>query len=247
MAKITYLENVGKTYKYLAEGFDPVEMNTLRKKISYCLSVYAVDEIDFYENDSVIIDEMLANRIALVPLTTPTESTGKKVTLSLEKDGPCTVYSGDFQSNDDDVKPVYETIPLTKLKENQRLRLDAYAIQGQGRTHVKFSPAIVAFRQLPELEILRGCDGCERCVNACPAKCMKITSGKPRINDINKCINCQACVDACPKSCLKLNDTNNYILTIELIGQLPIEVIVKLLDRHTKEYMMLLKKKFKQL
>lgn len=245
MAKITYLETSGKTYRYLAEGFDPIDMNTLRKKISYCLSVYAVDEIDFYENDSVIVDEMLANRIALVPLTTPTESTGKKVTLTLEKDGPATVYSGDLQSNDDDVKPVYDTIPLTKLKENQRLRLDAYAIQGQGRTHVKFSPAIVSYKQLPELEILRGCDSCEACVNACPAKCMKMTSGKPKIDDVNKCTNCQACVDACPKSCLKLNDTNNYILNIELIGQLPIEAIVKLLDRYTKEYMMLLKKKFK--
>ncbi len=245
MPKITYLEQTGKTYKYLAEGFDPIDMNTLRKKICYCLSVYAVDEIDFYENDSVIVDEMLANRIALVPLTTPTESTGKKVTLSLEKEGPCTVYSGDLQSNDEDIKPVYNTIPLTKLKENQRLRLDAYAIQGQGRTHVKFSPAIVSFKKLPELEILRGCDSCELCVNACPAKCMKMASGKPKIDDQNKCTNCQACVDACPKSCLKLNDTNNYILNIELIGQLPIEAIVKLLDRYTKEYFMLLKKKFK--
>ena len=70
-----------------------------------------------------------------------------------------------------------------------------------------------------------------------------MVSNKPKIDDVNKCSNCQACVDACPKNCLKLNDTNNYILTIELIGQLPIEAIVKLLDRYTKEYMMLLKRK----
>ncbi|MFA5746328.1 MAG: DNA-directed RNA polymerase subunit D [archaeon] len=245
MPKITFLEKIGKTYRYLAEGFEPIAMNTLRKKISYCLSVYAVDEIDFYENDSVIVDEMLANRIALVPLSTPEESTGKKVTLSLEKDGPATVYSGDLKSNDDEVKPIYDTIPLTKLKDNQRIRLDAYAIQGQGRTHVKYSPAIVAFKQLPEFEILRGCDGCNLCVDACPIKCMKLTSGKPKMEDQAKCINCQACVDVCPKNCLKLNDTDNYILSIELIGQLPIESIVKLLDRYTKEYFMLLKKKFK--
>ena len=99
--------------------------------------------------------------------------------------------------------------------------------------------------QLPELETLRGCDGCQACVNACPVKCMKMVSNKPKIDDVNKCSNCQACVDACPKNCLKLKDTNNYILTIELIGQLPIEAIVKLLDRYTKEYMMLLKKKIK--
>jgi formate hydrogenlyase subunit 6/NADH:ubiquinone oxidoreductase subunit I len=74
---------------------------------------------------------------------------------------------------------------------------------------------------------------------------MKIVSGKPKIDDVTKCINCQACVDACPKECVKLNDTRNYILTVELIGQMDISTILKLLDRYSKEYFMLLKKKFK--
>lgn len=245
MTKITYLDKVGQIHRFSVEGIDASSLNALRRKIGYCLAVYAIDEVDFYENDSVIVDEMLANRLALCPLTTPENTTGKKVTLSLEKTGPCTVYSGDLKSNDEDIKCVYDTIPLTKLKENQILRLDAYAVQGQGRDHVKFSPAIIAYKQLPEMELLRGCDGCEACVKACPVNCMKMVSGKPKIDDINKCINCQACADACPKDCLKLNDTNNYILTIELIGQMDISVIIKLLDRYTKEYFMLLKKKIK--
>jgi len=245
MSKISYLDNDNNTYRFLIEGITPNHLNVLRRKIGYCLSVYAIDEIDFYENDSVVVDEMLANRLALCPLTTSENTTGKKVTLSLEKVGPCTVYSGDLKSNDEDIKPVYDTIPLTKLKENQSLRLDAYAIQGEGRTHVKFSPAIVSYKNLPELEVLRGCDGCESCVSACPQKCMKLISGKPKINDTHDCKDCRACVDACPKNCLKLNDTSNYILTIELIGQMNISTIIKLLDRYSKEYFILLKKKIK--
>jgi DNA-directed RNA polymerase subunit D len=243
--KITYLDKDDKTHRFLIEDIDITNLNVLRRKIGYCLSVYAIDEVDFYENDSVVVDEMLANRLALCPLSTPENTTGKKVTLSLEKTGPCTVYSGDLKSNDADIKPIYDTIPLTKLKENQNLRFDAYALQGEGRTHVKFSPAIVSYKILPELELLRGCDGCELCVKACPVNCMKIVSGKPKIDDVTKCINCQACVDACPKECVKLNDTRNYILTVELIGQMDISTILKLLDRYSKEYFMLLKKKFK--
>jgi len=245
MQKITYIGADDQTHKFFVEGADITTMNVLRRKIGYCLSVYAIDEIDFYDNDSVVVDEMLANRLALCPLVTPENTTGKKVTLSLEKTGPCTVYSGDLKSNDSEIVQVYNTIPLTKLKENQSLRFDAYAIQGQGRTHVKFSPAIVSYSVLPELEILRGCDGCEACVKACPANCMKLVSGKPKIDELTKCTNCQACVDACPKECLRLNDTNNFVLTIELIGQMNILNILKSLDRYSKEYFALLKKKFK--
>jgi len=245
MVKITFLDKTDNVHRFIVDGIEPSTINAIRRKIGYCLSVYAVDEVDFYENDSVVIDEMLANRVALCPLTTPENTTGKKVTLSLEKTGPCTVYSGDLKSNDDEIKPVYDTIPLTKLKDNQNLRFDAFAIQGQGRTHVKFSPTIVSYVQLPEMEILRGCDSCEACVSACPQNCMKMASGKPKIEDINKCVNCRACVDICPKSCLKLNDTTKYILSIELIGQMNVSVILKLLERYTKEYFMLLKKKVK--
>lgn len=245
MVKITFLDKVDNTHRYIVDGANASTMNTIRRKLGYCLSIYAVDEIDFYENDSVIVDEMLANRIALCPLTTPEHTTGKKVTLSLDKIGPCNVYSGDLKSNDEDIKCVYETILLTKLKENQKLRLDAYAFQGEGREHVKFSPAIVSYSQLSDVEVLKGCDGCKACVDACPTKCLKMQANKPTMDDFTKCTNCRACIDACPKSCLNFTDTNKYILTIELIGQTNISTLLKLLERYNKEYFALLKKKIK--
>ncbi len=245
MVKISFLDNDNLIHRFYVENIDPTTLNAIRRTINFNLPIYAIDEIDFIENDSVIFDEMLANRLALCPITTPVETTGKKVTFTLEKKGPCTVYSGDLISNDPEVKMVYDNIPLTKLREDDKISLTAYAVLGKGADHAKFNPAIVGYQQLAELEVLRGCDSCQKCVDACPVKCIKLVSGKPKVEDITKCINCQACVDACPKNCLKLNDTDNYILSVELIGQMKIDSIVKTLDRYCKEYFMLLKKKFK--
>lgn len=245
MVKVSFLDKDDLVNRFYIENIDPTTLNAIRRTINFNLPVYAIDEIDFIENDSVVVDEMLANRLALCPITTPVETTGKKVTFTLDKQGPGVVYSGDLKSNDSEVKMVYDNIPLTKLRETDKLNLVAYAVLGKGTDHAKFNSTIVGYQQMCELEVLRGCDSCQKCVDACPVNCMKLVSGKPKIEDITKCINCQACVDACPKNCLKLNDIDNYILTIELIGQMDILSVIKTTERYCKEYFMLLKKKFK--
>jgi DNA-directed RNA polymerase subunit D len=245
MVKITFVEEDFKTQTVLVENTDHVLLNSFRRIVGYNISIYAIDEIDFVENDSVIYDEFLANRVGLIPIVTPKENTGKKVTFTLEKEGPCTVYSKDLISNDKDIKVVYDTIPLTKLEENQKLLFDAHAILGEGRIHSKFTPAIVGYQQLTNLKVLRGCDACEACLNACPNNNLKLVAKKPVIIDNNKCAACRACVDACPKDCLTLEDTDNYLLTIETIGQCSIEDLLGITQRYCKEYFALLKKKFK--
>jgi len=245
MVKISFLDKDDLVNRFYVENIDSTTLNAIRRTINFNLPVYAIDEIDFIENDSVVVDEMLANRLALCPISTPVETTGKKVTFTLEKKGPGVVYSGDLISNDSEVKMVYDNIPLTKLRDTDKINLVAYAVLGKGTDHAKFNSTIVGYQQMCELEVLRGCDSCQKCVDACPVKNIKLVSGKPKIEDPIKCINCQACVDACPKNCLKLNDIDNYILTIELIGQMDILSIIKTTERYSKEYFMLLKKKFK--
>ncbi len=245
MPKISFVEESPKTQKFLVENTDHVLLNTFRRIAGYNVPIYAIDEIDVVENDSVTFDEMLANRIGLVPITTPKENTGKKVTFSLEKEGPCTVYSKDLISNDKDVKVKYDTIPLTKLSENKRLKFEGFAVLGEGKNHTKFMPAIVAYQQITNLKVLRGCDSCEACLNACPKNNIKIVSKKPVLIDANKCASCRACVDACPKDCLSLEDTNDYYLTIETIGHCSTEDLITISQRYVKEYFSLLKKKLK--
>ena len=166
MADIKKVFEEGNVTKYLVKGTNHVFMNSIRRSVMCHVPCLAVDTVHIYENDSVIFDEMLANRLALCPITTPVETTGKKVTFTLEKKGPCTVYSGDLISNDPEVKMVYDNIPLTKLREDDKISLTAYAVLGKGADHAKFNPAIVGYQQLAELEVLRGCDSCQKCVDA---------------------------------------------------------------------------------
>lgn len=42
------------------------------------------------------------------------------------------------------------------------------------------------------------CDGCDKCVPACPTQAIVRESGKPVALDLGKCIFCAACVAACP-------------------------------------------------
>ncbi|MGI5835774.1 MAG: 4Fe-4S binding protein [Chloroflexota bacterium] len=49
---------------------------------------------------------------------------------------------------------------------------------------------------LPVIE-LEKCDGCGKCVPACPAKALEVASGKVRVTHTN-CAYCGECEAACP-------------------------------------------------
>ena len=66
--------------------------------------------------------------------------------------GPCTVYSKDLKSQDPKVSVIYPDIPITKLLEGQELELEATATLGKGKSHTKYSPALVYFKSYPNIE-----------------------------------------------------------------------------------------------
>lgn len=245
MPKIKFIGRDFKTYRYLVDNTDHVTLNMLRRTISYNLPIYAIDEIDFYENNSVIFDEMLSNRIALSPVKTPLVNTGKKVTFNLEVKGPASVYTKDLESNDLDIKMVYDTIPLTKLNEGEKVKLIAYAGLGQGKEHVKYMPAIVSYSKLYELETTRSCEECKGVFERASKNAIKSESSKNIIINPDDYDFCMAQVENCEKKCLKINPTNNFILYIELIGQVNSKELYKLTERYFKEYVSILKKKLK--
>ncbi len=126
-------------------------MNAVRRTIVSELPCYAVDRVDFYENNSALVNEYLANRIGLIPLTwEESVAEGAQVSLSLNAEGPCMVYSRDIRSSDEKIKVFNENIPLVKLAADQRLRFEAFAIKGKGKTHAKFQSAMASYGLVPK-------------------------------------------------------------------------------------------------
>ena len=122
--------------------------NAIRRSINE-IPVLVIDEVEIFKNDSALYDEILANRLGLVPLKTE-KGMGEKtdIELKLAKKGPCTVYSGDLKGNAD---IVYDKIPITILGEEHKLELVASARLGKGIEHAKAVPGLCYYRHILEV------------------------------------------------------------------------------------------------
>jgi len=119
----------------------------------------AVKTITLYENSSILYEEMIAQRIGLIPLSTDLKTYQIKddkykpgdaryeCSLLLEKEGPGTVYSGDIKSSDPKIKPIYDNIPIVKLREGQKLKMEMTAGLGFITEHAKYQCAICSYGQ----------------------------------------------------------------------------------------------------
>lgn len=144
------MEVIKKTQDALVLRMDANESlaNALRRSVNEVSSL-AVDEVEFYKNDSALYDEVLALRIGLVPLKMD-KKTGEKteMQLKLSKKGPCTVYSGDLEG----AKVVFDKMPLTILREGQEVEFIATARMGKGSEHIKYAPGLCYYRHLLEVK-----------------------------------------------------------------------------------------------
>ncbi|RMD65585.1 DNA-directed RNA polymerase subunit D [Candidatus Pacearchaeota archaeon] len=123
--------------------------NAIRRSVSE-VKTLAIEEVEFYKNDSALYDEMIALRLGLVPLKTEKKMGDKtEVQFKLAKKGPCTVYSGDLEGN---AKVVYEKIPITILEDGHSLELVATARLGNGNEHAKHLPGLCYYRHLKKVQ-----------------------------------------------------------------------------------------------
>ena len=159
--KVQVLEQKDNQMKFQVDGVKPSFASALRRIMISEIPTMAVEYIDFKRNDSAIADEVLANRIGMVPLTfdeknykLPTEEErkgdkeGKNVVkLVLKKKGPGVVMSGDFKTSDKGVTPLYDNIPVTELfNEDESVELEATAMLGLGKDHAKWQGAVVGYK-----------------------------------------------------------------------------------------------------
>jgi DNA-directed RNA polymerase subunit D len=142
----------------------PAYANALRRSIIANVPTLAIEDVEMYENNSALYDEVIAHRLGLLPLTTdlssyilPTGDDGvsrasSEVKLSLEAKGPCTVYASELKSKDAKVKCAFPQTPIVKLLKNQTIKFEATAVLGQGKVHSKWTPAAVFYQNLPVIE-----------------------------------------------------------------------------------------------
>ena len=257
------LEKDDKNMRLLIKEVDVPYVNALRRVIISEVPCMAIDEVVVLENSSIIQDETISHRLGLVPLKTDLDSYTLpeececqsefgcnlcRVTLTLDvetKEGTRSVYSGELVSENKEVVPVSDAIPIVKLAKEQKLRLEAYARLGKGKNHAKWQPvSMCAYKYYPKIQVAsRQCDACGKCVDICPKRVLAKVDGKIEVKDLTACTLCQDCVEACPQNPKAIQvswEENSFIFSLESTGGLRperiIEEAVRILDKQLKEF-----------
>jgi len=137
-------------------------VNALRRLSISQVPTFAIDDVVILENSSVMHDEAIAHRLGLIPLRTDLQRfvmphdcdcnstlgcSKCRVLLVLDaesQDKTKVITSADLISEDDVVKPVNSEIPIVSLAPGQKLKFEAYARLGTGKSHAKWQPTSVA-------------------------------------------------------------------------------------------------------
>ena len=272
--EVKTLTREGNTLRILIQDVDVAYVNALRRIMIAEVPSMAIDEALIIENSSVLHDEVLAHRLALIPLKTdldkyvlPEECTcgselgcsNCRVSLTLDveaTDTPITVYAKDLKSEDPEIVPVYPDMPIVKLAPGQKIKLEAYARLGRGRDHAKWQPvSVCAHKYLPIIRFdEKRCGACGDCVDVCPRKILVKIDQYIRVTDLTECTLCLDCVRACklePPAMDVSWDERSFILHIESVGGLSPERILqeatKILDKKLEEFSQELEKQLEVL
>ena len=261
--KIEVLEKDETNLRISVRDADVPLMNALRRIALAEVPAMAIDEVVMIENSSILQDEMIAHRLGLVPLRTdldnynlPEDCECKsefgcgqcRVTLTLNaesNEGTRTVYSGELVSENPQVVPVSDKIPIIKLAKGQKLKLEAYVRLGKGKAHAKWQPVCVcAYKYYPKIEVPKeSCEDCQKCADICPKKVLAMKGEKVDVRELLACNLCMDCVEACPKKAEGIQvgwEKDSFIMNIESTGALPPERVLqeatKILNKQLNEF-----------
>lgn len=244
--KLKLINQSKEKLSFLVEGIDASFANALRRCAIEEVPVMAIEDVEFRKNFSVLYDEILAHRLGLLVLSTDLKSYDlpekckckgegcqncqlKLVLDAVAKKDRC-VYASEIKSKDPDVKPVHPNTLIVKLLKGQRLELEATAILGRGKNHVKWSPGLVYYKYKPVIKIIKNPKDAENIAKICPQNVFEVKEGKLEINKDNllNCHLCEACVEE-SRGAIKLEENpEGFVFYVESWGQLkPKEIIVQ--------------------
>jgi DNA-directed RNA polymerase subunit D len=158
---IKLLSKESDAIRFVLSDTSPAFANALRRIMVSEIPIMAIDDVMILENNSVMYDEILAHRLGLIPVTTdqtynlPEDCTCKsdlgcekcRASFSMEVEASDiveVVYSSHLKPENPDVHPVSDKIPIVKLAQGQKVKLEAYARLGRGKAHAKWQPVSAA-------------------------------------------------------------------------------------------------------
>lgn len=234
------------TIRFLLDGVDAAFANSLRRTMVAEVPMMTVDDIFYFDNSSLVPDEILAHRIGLVPLKTNLDNyllpeecdCGAELgcpkcravlTMDVEaKDDTVTVYSGDLVPEDLSIAPASKRIPLAKLAPGQAIKFEAYAQLGQGKVHAKWSPVSMCVYQNVALVEVGDEAATKKCLDECGDGVAVLEGGILKVIDIQgfeRCRPCRALVGH--EEIMGGLKQDEFLFTVESNGGLPPERIVK--------------------
>ncbi|MEW5936554.1 MAG: DNA-directed RNA polymerase subunit D [Candidatus Thermoplasmatota archaeon] len=249
--KIEDVETDGQALRLVISGVDVSFVNSIRRALIADVPKMAIEHVEIhmgsisdedgksYESTNPLFDEILAHRLGLVPL--PTDLSLYKfrsecdcggegcptctIMYSLNKKGPCTVYSGDMEPlGDAKLAPVDKLIPLTNLTKDEAILIYATAELGRGREHAKWQGVQGAsYQHYPNVKISHSkCDNDGHCIDHCPKGVFaRDKDGKVHVARMEECILCNACIESCARDAISVKgEDNKFIFRFETDGSL---------------------------
>ncbi len=206
------------------------QINSIRRTLLSDVPKMAIEDVEFhlgpirdeasgkdYDSATSLFDENVALRLGLLPIPSDLKQFRFKekcvckgegcancqIVYSIDKKGPCTVYSADVVPIGDTKLTIAEpSIPIVRLGADQALLVYATAVMGTAKSHAKWQVAhAVGFGYQPKVSISRAkecSDGClKKMPTVCPGKVFSWADGKLKVVNESGCIFCEACEKAC--------------------------------------------------
>ncbi|MDO9538230.1 MAG: DNA-directed RNA polymerase subunit D, partial [Thermoplasmata archaeon] len=156
-----------------------------------------------------------------------------QIMFSLNKRGPCTVYSGELEPlGDEKLKPHDAIIPIVKLTEDEGILIYATAHLGTGKTHARWQAVHAAgYKPIPEITVnLDKVKDAERIAGSCPKDVFKVNKKTLTVVDPEACILCRTCEheDLGGIGAVKVNaETTRYQFRFETDGSVDPATAIK--------------------
>lgn len=238
------------TAKFVVSDVDTSFVNALRRVLISDIPKMAIDDVEFhlgpirdedgkeYESVSPLFDEIIAHRLGLIPIPTDLKLFNRRdgcvckgegcpnctIMYSLNKKGPCTVYSGDLEPlGSGEYRVVDDLIPIVKLNEGQALLIYATAVMGFGKEHAKWQVTNgVGYKYYPLIETDgKKCDLGGGCIDACPRGILRKEKEDIVAENLDECTLCNSCVEICEHEAITvLGQEDKFLFKFETDGSI---------------------------